>query len=202
MAKSALDWLRLGPLLARKMIRTDGSLVNEADTFDKYVNAQSSQDAVHTHAHEGILFDLSRKISILSATDIYLVGVTQANIIHFNKINYDSNGGGIEIRLLEDVVFSGGSLAIGINRNRISLNTSSLLIYEGSTVTNDGTQLSLKGMPTAVSGGTPAQVPLSADDTEWVLSPGKNYAIKISNVSTGDRILYIDMLFYEPGLLP
>lgn len=196
-----LQQLQSDPPRTGRMINEKGQVINEADAFDSYVNARTTIDSVHASVHAGIAFDLSKRIDLGSLQTIHIVGSVQGNPIHFNKFIYNANTGGIEIRLLKDVVFSGGTPIFGVNRNTLSDKVSTIKIYEGATVTDIGTELNLKGLPTPFSGGTPAQVPQTADDFEWILKPDTNFAIEIKEIGTAAKILYADMLWYEPGLL-
>lgn len=196
-----LNQLRTDPPRTGRMIQESGNVINEADAFDPYVNAIITIDSIHAHIHEGIAFNISRRIDLTADQTLYFVGSVKENPIHFNRLSYNSNEGGIEIRLLEGVTFSDGALTSGVNKNRLSGNVSTLAVREGATVTDTGTQLNLKGLPSPASGGTPARIPQTSDDSEWVLMPNTDYAIEIKELDSNAKILYVDMLWYEPGLL-
>lgn len=181
------------------LFASDGTRVNEADILRNATDAtgaQISMDEVHAFVNRGIVYDLSAKINLGASATVYLTGETNGAIVHFIKENYAANIGGIEIRLLEDVVFTGGTPMSPKNRNRTSSNTATLEVKSGATVSNTGTQLYIVGIPDATSPfGRVAQS--GSDDVPWVLKSETNYAIEIKNLTADAKVLYADLSWYE-----
>lgn len=198
-----LNQLRTDPPRSGRVIRENGGVINTAESYDPWVDANSSIDSIHANIHKGIVFNLSRRINLTGNQVVYFVGITKENAVHFNRFSYSANQGGIEIRLLKDVVYTDGTgtSTEGINRNTLSDKVSTLEIIEGATVTNTGTQLHLTGLPSPASGGTPSRIPQTEDDFEWLLKPYTQFALEIKELDNNAKILYADMMFYEPGLL-
>lgn len=181
------------------LFASDGTTVNEADILRNATDATGAQiamDEVHAFVNRGIVFDLTAKISLPASDTIYVTGVTNGAVVHFVRENYTANLGGIEIRLLEDVVFTGGTSLTAVNRNRTSTNTATLDLKSGATVTDTGTEMYMLGFPDASSPfGRTSQS--GADTIPWVLDSGTNYAIEIKNLTADAKIIYAELAWYE-----
>lgn len=181
------------------LFASDGTRVNEADILRNSTDATGAQiamDEVHAFVNRGIVFDLSAKIALPASATIYLTGVTNGAVVHFIRENYQSTIGGVEFRLLEDVVFTGGTAMSPRNRNRTSTNTATLDVKSGSTVTDTGTELYLIGLPDSTSPfGRVSQQ--GADAIPWVLDSQTNYAIEIKNLTADAKTVYAELSWYE-----
>lgn len=178
---------------------SDGSRVNEADILRNATDstgAQIAMDEVHAFVNRGIVYDLTAKIALSASATIYLTGVTNGAVVHFIRENYLSDQGGVEFRLLEDVMFTGGTLMSPKNRNRTSANTATLEVRSGSTVSDTGTELYLIGLPTATSPqGRGSQS--GSEAVPWVLDSETNYAIEIKNLTADAKTIYAELSWYE-----
>ena len=181
------------------LFASDGEQINEADNIKNstdFTGARITMGEIHAFIHRGIVFDLSRKITLPANQTIYLVGKTNGKSVHFHAEEYTSSAGGVEIRLLEDVTFTGGTEIVGANRNRLSNQEPTLEVFAGATVSDTGTELYLIGFPagaTPVSGGSQK----GAETEEWILKPQTNYAIEIKNLNNAERIVYASLSWYE-----
>ena len=181
------------------LFTSDGDRINEADNLRNstdFTGARITMGEIHAFIHRGIVFDLSRKITLPASQTIYLVGKTNGKSIHFHAEEYTASAGGVEFRLLEGVTFTGGTEIVGLNRNRLSSQEPTLEIFSGATVTNTGTELYIIGFPigtTPVSGGGQK----GAETEEWILKPQTNYAIEIKNLNNAERIIYASLSWYE-----
>jgi hypothetical protein len=178
---------------------SDGTRLNEADNLKNstdFTGARIVMGEIHAFIHRGIVFDLSRKITVPAESSLYLTGQTNGKSVHFHRESYTANAGGLEFRLLENVTSTGGDQLTPLNRNRLSTNTATIEIFAGSNVTNTGNELYLIGFPassTPVSGGAQA----GGETQEWILKPDTTYAIEIKNLSNAERIVYADLSWYE-----
>lgn len=181
------------------LFASDGTRVNEADILRNSTDATGAQiamDEVHAFVNRGIVFDISAKIALPASATIYLTGVTNGAVVHFIRENYLSELGGVEFRLLEDVVFTGGTVMSSKNRNRTSTNTATFDVKSGSTVTDTGTELYLIGLPDSTSPfGRVSQQ--GADAIPWVLDSQTNYAIEIKNLTADAKTVYAELSWYE-----
>lgn len=197
-----LEQLHTDPPRTGRLIREDGVVINEADAFDTVTGSRVSTSAVHANTHKGIVFNLSRKILLAASQTVYLIGIVNEHFIHFNHYSFNASEGDIDIFLLEDVTYTEGSGTplVGKNRNRLSARVSTMDIFAGGTVTDDGLELHILGFPKAGT-ATPTRVAQSASDEEWILKPDSVYALKIVNNEAVAKTLYGDMTWYIPGLL-
>ena len=99
-----------------------------------------------------------------------------------------------EFYLYENVVASGGTAFIPINRNRTSLNASTGAVIINPTITTLGTVLDAQIIPAnagkKASGG-------SADTLEFVLKPLTNYLFRLNNANGFDHAAYMQLEWYE-----
>jgi hypothetical protein len=157
---------------------------------------------IHHFIHVGAVFDLTKKIVIPASATIYLIGVPNGGTVHFHKENYTGSTGGFEVRLLEDVTFTGGTQITGQNRNRRLDNASTFALFvEPATVDiSEATELYLIGVPTTAQ---PAfRGPSSGAETdEWVLKADTPYALEIKNLTNNPLTLYAELCWYETALL-
>lgn len=197
-----IDQLKTDPPRTGRLIREDGIVINEADAFDRITDSLISIAVLHANTHRGIVFTLTSKIELAASQIIYFVGITKENVIHFNQHSFSASEGDIDIFLLEDVTYTEdtGSPLVGKNRNRLSPRDSTLEIFGGGTVTDDGLELNLLGFPKA-GAATPTRIAQSAADEEWVLKRDSVYAFKMVNNEATAKTLYGRMTWYEPGLL-
>jgi len=177
----------------------DGTRVNEADNLLRstdFTGARITMGEIHAFIHRGIVFDLSDKIELAGNETLYITGMPNGKIVHFHKEFYSVSQGGIEVRLLENVTATSGTAVTGLNRNRVSTNTSSFVIKKGATVTDTGLPLRLIGFP-ASSNPTTRSVQSAAETEEWILKNGTTYAIEIKNLSADAKTVYADFSWYE-----
>lgn len=178
---------------------SDGTRVNEADILRNATDgtgAQISMDEVHAFVNRGIVFSVSRKLTISGNSSAYLVAETNGAVAHFVSETYRSNEGGVEVRLFENPTFSGGTEIQPINKNRTSDNTSTLTIKQGVTVNGNGTELYLIGMPASASFLMRGEKS-GADNVPWVLQSDTSYAIEIRNLTGASKDVYVDFVWYE-----
>jgi hypothetical protein len=178
---------------------SDGTRVSEADNLLRstdFSGARITMGEIHAFIHRGIVFDLSDKIELAGSATVYITGTPNGKIVHFHKEFYSVSQGGSEIRILENVTASSGTTVTGLNRNRVSTNTSSFEVKKGATVTNTGTPLRLIGFP-ASTNPTTRSVQSAAETEEWIFKNGTTYAVEIKNLSADAKIVYADFSWYE-----
>lgn len=157
---------------------------------------------IHHFIHVGAVFDLSKKITLGAQATIYLIGVPNGGSVHFHKESYTGSTGGFEVRLLENVGFTGGTQVFGNNRNRKSDKQALFEIFEGPATVDlsEATELYLIGVPTTNqpafrSPGT------GAETDEWILKAETPYALEIKNLTSSAITLYAELSWYETALL-
>ena len=157
-------------------------------------------DDLHSRVHQGVVFDLSAKLSLAGGATVYFAGTTDGKQVHFHRYNFDVSEGGIEIRLLENVQFTGGIPVVGKNRNRSSTNVPTFTVVSAPTVTDTGTELSLIGISAAATGAGRTIVS-GEEPIEWILASGTPYALEFKNLDGSTaKTIYAEMTWYEPGV--
>lgn len=165
---------------------------------DEFSGAVGIIEQEHLKIHEGKLFTVSSILSITNAGGVKnVLGVNPVlSFPHFRNITVTADGGPFDIELFEDTVVSAnGALITSYNNNRNSILTPSLTVYDGPTITSDGTLLEttlVTGTKQAGSFGTNAS-------NEWDLKPSSNYMIRITNNTAGGGTtrFAINMFWYE-----
>lgn len=200
--------LREAPAIAAKLIRSTGELLNVADTIAHATDdtgAVITLDKLHSVIDRGGLFSIQRKLTVNAGQSIYMSGLTDINDVHFIQQHFTADGGGLEIRLFEDSVISGGTPYTVQNRNRKlhGVIEPRFQILDAPTIVDIGTEIGLVWLP-------PSSVPVSGgsergEQDEWVLDGGnRQYLLEMKNTNGvgGNRDLTTSMMFYEPAVLP
>lgn len=153
---------------------------------------------VHSRIHAGQGFTYSSKVNVLTAANLdFLLINPAANYPHLRKFVFTVTGAPCDIYLYEGTTVSAnGTAKTWTNSNRASVNTASLGLYEGPTVTGVGTQIEYVMLPTTDKHG---QSGSSVDDIgiEWVLNPSTNYLLRLTNGSGGAIDVGTYLFMYE-----
>jgi hypothetical protein len=99
-----------------------------------------------------------------------------------------------EFYLYENVVASGGTAFVPINRNRTSSNTSAGAVIINPTVTAVGTLLDAQIIPAEAGKKTSGG---NAETLEFVLKPLTNYLFRLTNANGFDHAAYMQLEWYE-----
>lgn len=167
---------------------------------EDFTRALAVVDELHVAGHLGAVFTLSRKVTIPAESVVWMVGQTNGNSVHYTASVYDADEGGVEVQLREGVVFSDGTALTPACRNRQRKNTSTFSVWEGPSVSDSGTRLSLVGLPTAAR--PIARAPQGGGDSlEWQLADDETYGLRVENLTDGERTMYVYLTWYEPELM-
>lgn len=161
-----------------------------AQSYDKTLAVSSDVKAFN---NRGQLFDLSAKIPLAGNQTLYLAGKTNGSSVHFNSERYSATAGGIEIRLLEGVTATGGTVVTPICRNRANAKASTFTITQGAVVTDTGTEIHLQSLTSDKQTSDD-----SIDEIEWILAGDTFYALEIKNLTNDAKTLYANLSWYEP----
>ena len=174
----------------------------ELRKFDKYVHAVTVISEPHRLAHDGFMFHASKKeTGILNAGVEECLFITGTKPVHLNRWRVESGGGDIDIDIYEGATVSANGTALSVHcTNRLALNTALTTLYDGPTVTDDGTLIHSQWVPPTSSGiGQSADGAQAEAGEEWILAPNTNYLIRVTN-NSGDTIsIWEEYLFYEVG---
>jgi len=152
-------------------------------------------DALHHMIHKGQIFQLSGQFTLAAAATTYFMGVTDTLTVHFQAGEIVSTGSPMTITFYEGATTSAnGTQVFGLNKNRNSAGTPTLLTYSGPTVTDPGTELEW-GLLSPGSGNAGGQASLF--ETEWVLVGSTKYLISITNNDAQTATVNYNFLWYE-----
>lgn len=163
---------------------------------DDTTNSVEMIEWEHSRIHDGKGFTNSYLYTIANNATVYhLLRNGAGNYPHIRTLLVSAGGSPIEIHLCEaPTVSDTGTLHTSTNNNRVSTNVSSLQIYSGATVSNDGLLLAsdiiLSGKSTGGAGTENAQ-------REWILKPSTDYVIKLVNVGAGNTSYNMKIFWYE-----
>lgn len=134
-------------------------------------------------------YSLSAKITVPAGQSVYLIGVTDGADVHIEQEGFASSLGGLEIRLLEGITYTGGSPLTNRNKNTRSGIASTFNTIAGATVSSDGIELRLFAIPLSdspseKSTGEQGQV------EEWKLKRNTAYALKLTNINNNELTVY------------
>lgn len=151
----------------------------------------------HARIHEGKGFTNSRLFTLSNnATTYHLFrNLSVGNYPHIRTLLVSSSGSPLELHLYESpTITSVGTLQPSSNNNRASVVTPNLLMYSGTTVSEDGTFLASDiiagGKGVGGAGTENAQ-------REWILKPATDYVLKLVNVGAGSISYGLKVFWYE-----
>ena len=149
----------------------------------------------HFKIHEGSGFTSSFSFSVGNGEDYYILLANPAgNYPHIRKYTITSDGAPVDIRLFEEpTVSDAGSVADGVNNNRNSPITPSLVVTKDATITDDGDVVEVDAIVGAKHSGGNAKGII----VEWILDPSKSWVIKVTNNSGGSADMTFNMFWYE-----
>lgn len=209
-----LEYLQKWTPLSGRVIKESGDTVNVADVIESAASdVQGMADAVgdatdnhgnvrtieteHDETHAGRSFDFSFRAQIAGAATLYLVGRVGAKPVHFQDFAIKAASSPLVVSLLEGpTVTELGTPQPSRPRNRIRSSASTLAIYTGATVTDDGVMLfedEMLGNATGQKIGGKEEYP-----AEWILRPSTDYAIKVTSGSEQAMNIAGHFFWYEP----
>lgn len=165
---------------------------------DPFSGAVGVIDQEHFNIHRGRSFTVGRRFDIANGGGVVnFMGVVPAGVYpHYRKITVAIDGGPFDMDFYEDTVVSAnGALVPSYNNNRNSTNAAAMLVYEGPTITTDGTLLEPVLAP-----GTKSEGSLGSDAAnEWILKTNANSMIRITNNTPGGGTsrATVNMTWYE-----
>lgn len=188
-----------GPNGSAKSVKISGSDDLAQAIVDRFNLALVVMDEVHYNIHRGIMFQADYFQATLAddGAVALLVQVDDSQPAHM-RLGV-ATGGDAEIEIYEGPTISASGTGIqAVNRNRISSNTPSTLISHTPTISVDGISLS----HLLLAGGTGfLSTPGGQGRTfeEWVLQPGENYLVRVTNRAGTAQPVSIGLDFYEPS---
>ena len=179
-------------------IRIFGQL-DEPAICDDISKSLVQVDSTHARIHQGIYFSIGLTNLILadnaSMNCLFRVG---ESTVHIRPSGVA--GGDTRFFIFENTTTSAdGTEHFAANRNRTNSLTHKMRIFEGPTITADGTsideQLIIGGIGRTFSiGGA------SGLTNEWVLQKNSVYMFRLTNISGAAQPINMHLDFYEPEL--
>jgi hypothetical protein len=176
---------------------------------DPYAHSLTVITEEHRLAHDGMMFNYTHKfLTVVNGATVRLLLAPPAGCFpHMNRLTFNVGKGDVDIVAYEGpTVTDYGTLVPDggkPNTNRNSSNTASLAVYEEPTVSATGSSLH-RGWapPTGTGAGASANgfANLEAGE-EWILKPGVEYLIEVTNLSGATIDMHVDMLWYELSYL-
>jgi hypothetical protein len=145
----------------------------------------------HINIHEGILFSILHKVSVVASGVTYVQIKTGAKTVHFKPTNIATDAGKFAIELLESPAVTDGTTPITVvNRDRTSSNTPETVLYSDPTAVSGGTKIDefyIGGdVGFKATGGD-----IIAGVIEFILKPNTDYVYKITNEGATRRDYFV-----------
>lgn len=176
-----------------------GAITSTAAQVKAAVNSHAAAAALVTCEDEGAG---SGVVNALANAN--LTGGADAVYCHFKPAKFTCTGGPIIIGLLEDYSFVGGTASTPVNRKRVGTPAASKITMKtlaNATAVGGAGALSLDMtiMPGSTVGADLGSS--SAASEEWVLNPGKNYLITMTNATSPGATATVgyELFWYEEG---
>ena len=163
---------------------------------DNLTGAEQSIEWEHSRIHDGKGFTNSNRFTLNNNVTAYHIFRNPiGNYPHIRTLLVTATGAPIEISIHEAPTVTGvGTLTTSANNNRNSANSPALQLYQGSTVSAEGTFLAfdmLTGSKT--SGGMGSE----NAQREWNVAPGTDMLLKVVNVGAGNVVYGLKVFWYE-----
>jgi hypothetical protein len=184
-------------VMGGKVFRDDLSVLSWPDTLSNATDASGALIQInleHSKIHQGKGWNVNIEIAsiALSASHYILFRVVSGNS-HLRSYGVTVSDSPATIRLYEGpTVTTVGTEAAPRNRKRSASDTNGVLVYSGSTISNDGTLLETDYLPT---GGNKSGGNANSFYEEWILDPG-DYVLKITNGSNNSVQAYVHAFWY------
>lgn len=177
--------------------RDDGSVLSWPDVI---ANATDISGAIiqvnleHSKIHQGKGWNVNIEIaSIASLASHYILFRVVTGNPHLRAYGVTVSDSPVTIRLYDGpTVTTLGTESPPRNRKRSASDNNGVLVYSGSTISNDGTLLETDYLPT---GGNKSGGNAASFYEEWILEPG-DYALKITNGSNNSIEAYAHAFWY------
>ncbi len=184
-------------LTSAKMFGTNSSTgATEAIWKDPFTGAVVNIDIPHEAIHIGKYFSYSAKIAIANTASydhLLVIPSAGGKFIHLRLFLISGDSTPLDLILYEGTtVTANGTLQTGYNFNR-NFSNSTLSVYTSPTVTTTGTQINIAMIIGSKQNGGVGE----SSGTEWVLLPSTNYLVRITNNSGGASNVSVRVEWYE-----
>ena len=164
----------------------------EVFKFDSHAHAVTVIGEPHRMIHDGFMSNASGvAVGIANAAALELfIRLPAGTIRHVIQVEFALDDAPCTVEFFEGSTASADGTAVNIrNHNRIASDPTVDLMFEGPTLTGDGTLLLTRYIPSPASaGGQAAGQLVSGDDFEWILGHPtleRTYLWRVTNNSGG-----------------
>jgi hypothetical protein len=181
--------------------KDNASLMNEA--FDEYARALTVINEEHRMNHDGMMFHATYRWSAVanSGNADWLLRTVASNYPHIVKALVTCADTPMDIKTYQSPTVSASGTAItSYTTNFNSSNTPDLLLYHTPTITDVGTLVHDRLVPSQGTGvGTDHGFIIPGSNEEWILAPSSDYLFRVTNNTGGTSDIVIEMSWYEIG---
>lgn len=176
----------------------------ELRLHDPYTHAYTFIDSLHRQVHDGMVFNYTHKfLTVVNGATVKLAFAPPAGCYpHMNRLLLNVGKGDIDIVWYKNPTITdyGTTVPAGgkNNVNQNSSNAANLAIYEEVTTSADGTSIHRTWIPPTGTGvGSSVGVMNVGAGEEWILAPGVEYLMAVTNGSGATIDMSLDVLWYE-----
>ena len=182
-------------------MKSNGTFINFADASERITSAIRTIETEHAYIHEGIFFESYNKFTLAAGATRFVTLKAPAGVyLHYRPTNLVTSADKVTIEFYEGatVTANTGTAVTPSNHNRNSALTSVVTLLDAPTVTANGIKFAQVYIPGATGiGGTRTGANAGVSNSEWVLKPDTQYAIKVTNGSSGSNDIQINFQWYE-----
>ena len=156
----------------------------------------------HQFIHAGQAFTIASKVDIATTKIAGVQFTTPATgYIHFRPVALVAVGGPIIASLLEDYSFAEGSALTGVNRRRVGTPTAAAMTVKAlpdmtAVAGAAGATLATYVINSASQGSQKVGGDVNGGE-EWVLKPGTNYLLAMTNTAGTTSTVGFEIFWYE-----
>ena len=182
-------------------MKSNGTFINFADASERITSAIRTIETEHAYIHEGIFFESYNKFTLAAGATRFVTLKAPAGVyLHYRPTNLVTSADKVTIEFYEGatVTANTGTAVTPSNHNRNSALTSVVTLLDAPTVTANGIKFAQVYIPGATGiGGMRTGASAGESESEWVFKPDTQYAIKVTNGSSGSNDIQINFQWYE-----
>lgn len=179
-----------------------GGYAEEQFKFDAFAHAVTVIQEQHRFVHDGMYFQTSGKQTgwLDGTTKTFLLRTAADNYPHVQAMRLSFGRGDVDFVAYEGATISATGAALPVvNVNRTSTKTPAMTLFAEPTATDNGGHIFTLWVPNTAAGQSKSADGVSGigQASEWVLKPGTDYLVVMTNNSGGTIAWSYEFAWYE-----
>jgi len=159
-----------------------------------------NQSGPHRALHSGRTYNMQHRVVIpRKSTEDLLLKIGGIRYPHILDMILTTDGGEVDVDFFEGTTVSadGVELLEPVDRNRNYKSTPDMIFYANPTITLLGENISFLWIPKVNGAQSITKTLAGYEGDMWILESGINYLMRITNNSTQDLEIHVDITWME-----